>query len=695
MLVVNKNKTIRFKFSFNNGSIFYDPLLEETPEDVYISINRGINSYGSIILSPISLINSSYRISSITASAKDSENYIHPTFTFSVKHTLKIGDEISVYGVGGNYDGSYLVESVVSDYGVTAKSIKLSSLLLSQFNNSLYVARAVKKTDSYIERISESEYNFIYTVPTTLFAGHYTVVIKTTYSQVDQTNEISFQVTEEISKNSVEVTAKELTNSVATIYTNKNHGFFIGDYISLSGADILYDGNYYISNTNSDTEFSFELNIPDQPFETVYPYGTATAIDIQGVSPVLSGPNQPTKISYRPAYDSLTPYSTNSILLIGHADGMPLNDITRVKSIQEAANILGADNKSPLLRAIFEAYNSGAKDIFITCVAPMSEYIEDINDRLNKKAFLLSEDSTPVTMNFYEKYYERLSATYSVVKDYEFIDIIVPVEISMINTGDVDFVTQLAEYCLDFHNSTGFVQLGVIGSRSGGIKDSDIKLLENNLLFKNKFTSYNAQGEISSDIGRFIIPVYGEVNFSHTGFANAYAASAASAFAGTMSNNPVYNGMIRKRLPAAFSLYGGNLSADSLSRLDNMCINTVYRNRRGNSGNPYEIYVSNDYTMAAKNSIFSKTPQMRLAAMVINQIKSLAYDSIGKFSYEKITTKVEEMLSLLVSAQAIRSYTLDAYADRLEKGKLIFEISLISSLNLKNIKFSVSTGPGA
>jgi hypothetical protein len=153
--------------------------------------------------------------------------------------------------------------------------------------------------------------------------------------------------------------------------------------------------------------------------------------------------------------------------------------------------------------------------------------------------------------------------------------------------------------------------------------------------------------------------------------------------------------MIRKRVNSAYSLYGANLSGESLSRLDNLGINTVYRSRKANRGNPYEIYISNDYTLANKNSIFSKTPQIRLAAMVINEIKSIGYQSIGKFSNDKIITNVKSMLESILKAKAIRDYDFDAYADRYEKGVLVFDISLVSSLSLKNIKFSVSTGPGA
>ena len=142
-------------------------------------------------------------------------------------------------------------------------------------------------------------------------------------------------------------------------------------------------------------------------------------------------------------------------------------------------------------------------------------------------------------------------------------------------------------------------------------------------------------------------------------------------------------------------MYGVNLSPDSLSRLDNLGINTIYRSRRAGRGNPFEVYISNDYTIAAKNSIFSKAPQVRLAAMVINEIKSIGYDSIGKFAYETVTAKVRSMLNLLVATKAIREYSLDAYADTYVKGSLIYQITLVSALNLKSIKFSVSAGPGA
>jgi hypothetical protein len=694
MLLAQKGRTIRFRFGFNNGLSYYDPIQENPVKDVYVSVIRGLNGYGNIIENAISYLNSTYRITSISPGSFDSESYISPTFTFDSPNYLSVNDTIIVSGVGGNYDGEYTVEQSLTN-SVVAKAKKLVPLSLSNFDGNKYIARITKKTGTYIERVSDSEYNFIYTVPNNLYPGNYTVLVKTEYQSTDQLVELNFQVADESLSTVHKVKAYKVENSKATLYLEDNHNFVLGDYISVDGVTALLNGSYYTQANSSNDQVSYGLSIPNIAYTSLYPSGNVSLVNNEGVSPVLSGPNQPTKISYKPTYNKLQQYSTNSILLIGHSDNLELNDIIRINSIQEAVNLLGADGRSPLLRGVFEAYNSGAKDIFICSSAPMSEYVEPTEDRNQKRLHLLSNDSTPVKQSFYERYYQRLAATYSVVKFYEFIDIIVPLEASLINTSSVDFVTQLAQYCSEFHNETGFVQIGIIGSRSDGTKDSDIVTLENRLIFKNKFTVLDGNKQTVSDSGRFIIPIYGEMNFNHVGFPTSYTGTAAAAFAGTMSNTPVYSGMIRKRLPAGYSLYGANLSPDSLSRLDNLGINTIYRSRRAGRGNPFEVYISNDYTMAAKNSIFSKAPQVRLAAMVINEIKSIGYDSIGKFAYETVTAKVRSMLNLLVATKAIREYSLDAYADTYVKGSLIYQITLVSALNLKSIKFSVSAGPGA
>ncbi len=687
MMKVVNGQAIRFRFGFVMDGIFFNPLSDSSPVDVHATVIRGQNGSGNIIKSTVSLINSSYRIISVQA------NGTSPTFTFDVNHKLILGNSIQVYGIGGGYDSIYNIASVISSTEVVAQRTEDASLNLSSYNSGGNSARATLINENYFVRISESEYNFVYTVPQGLFGGIYTLVIETINGIKTQTIEHIFQVAPQQSTKTGIIKHKKIKDNVVTLTTQYAHGLTVGSFVSVLSIDNKIDGSYYISDITAENKFSFKLNAT-MVEEDVAIFGNYVGNQIVGVSGQLTGPTRGTSISYRPIYDSMELYSTNSILLIGHSDGLELNEITKINSMQEATNILGANLNSPLLRGVYDAYSCGARNIFVVAAAPMSEYIDDVEQRLDDNDSLISE-ITEEPINFYEKYYERLQKTYLAIKDYDLIDIIVPLEVSIIKTGNVDFVTQLAYYCYDFNNTTGFVQLGIIGSRSSGIKDSDIAILESNPIFKNKLTAYASDGQIFSDAGRYIIPIYGELTFSHVGFNRAYTSSAAAAFAGAMSSNPVYNGMIRKRISGAFSVFGANLSSDSLVRLDNLGINAIYRSRRATRGNPYEAYVSNDYTMANTLSTFTKAPQMRLVAMVINEIKSISNDGLGKSAEDKVTDQVKTMLKSLVAFGAIKNYSLQAYGSKVERGHLIFEITLLSSLGLKNINFSVATGPGA
>jgi hypothetical protein len=100
--------------------------------------------------------------------------------------------------------------------------------------------------------------------------------------------------------------------------------------------------------------------------------------------------------------------ATDRVFLIGHADGLSLNDPLQVADMQEAINILGADQRSPLLRALLEVFNTGGRDIWLVASAPMNEYVENywMTDSYQKM--------NGVDLNFYERYYQRLETTYAV-----------------------------------------------------------------------------------------------------------------------------------------------------------------------------------------------------------------------------------------------------------------------------------------
>jgi hypothetical protein len=305
------------------------------------------------------------------------------------------------------------------------------------------------------------------------------------------------------------------------------------------------------------------------------------------------------------------------------------------------------------------------------------------------------EDATPVLMNFYQKYYDRLEQTYASLERYDNIDIIVPLEASIIGTGNVDFVTQLATHCQDFHDETGAIMLGVIGSRSDGINSSNIDIFEADINFTDKYTMYNPDNSIAGDMGKFVIPIYGEIIINHNFLNISYTSSAAASVAGLLSETAVNQSLIRKKIPSAFGLSGTNLGQAEVDRLDALGINTLIRNNRSRRGNSYEIYLSNDNTMANPSSVYAKAPQMRLISMVINEIRALGDNSISRFSAQKLIEDVRKMLQFLKTNNIIRDYALEAYADSVVKGKIYFDINLTSSLGLRKISFSISSGQGA
>ncbi len=693
MLRVRNGQLVKFRFSFLVNGDFYDPLDLATPVDIYSSVVRGNNSSGSIVNSSTSLINSSYRIIAITAPASIVSGHISATFTFDVNHYLNVGDTVIVYGIGGSYDKEYTVTSIPNNTSIIARTAATTLPTLGSFNNQKHYARLTLKSNAYYDRPSNSEYNFYYKIPQNLFGGTYTVSIQCKYNDRVQTIEHLFEVSRSQIDRVGNIVYKKFDNQIVTLSTDINHDLSIGDKITISEISTAINGDHYITAVPSENKFSFktDISLTNSESATIGKYSANNSV---GISGNLTGPTSGAVISKRPIYDSLEQYTTNSILLVGHCDNIELNQIIRINSIQEATNLLQENTSSPLLRGVYDAFSCGARNIYIMAAAPMSEYIDDISQRLTDMPIFFSQELNS-ELNFYEKYYERLTATYEIAKGYDLIDIIVPLETSMIETGNVNFIAQLAAYCYNFNDKTGYVQMGIIGSKTNGTKDDDIALLEANSNLVNKFTTYKTDGEIESDIGRYVIPIYGELTFNHIGFGNSYTSSAAAAFAGAMSSNPVYNGMIRKRLSGAYSLYGSNLSSDSLARLDNIGMNVVYRSRKAQRGNPYEVNISNDYTLANSKSSFTKTPQMRLVAMVIAEIKSIANDGIVKNAEDKIIMQVKTMLELLVSTRTIKKYDLQSFASKTEMGTLFFQINLVSCLGLKNINFSIITGPGA
>ena len=506
---------------------------------------------------------------------------------------------------------------------------------------------------------------------------------------------------------------------VVSVYRGPDQsGALIGAPISYRYTDANTSPNAYIQR-NGTTEFVFNYKIPENIeaqnslFNGIYTVVAKTFINGNPLSSIAqfelkdtlydltSGTGQGNKsatISYKPSYDDLNQTNMQSILLIGHGDGIEINNPVKINSIQNAIDLLSGNKNSPLLRGVLDAYGAGARNIFICAAAPMSEYVPSVTDRNTAYAIFSESQSNVVPQTFYEKYYKRLIETFKIIKELDYIDIVVPLETSIIKTGGVDFLSQLVHYCDDFHNETGYVQIGVIGSRGNGINAADVDLIKNSKYLKYKYTTFintTSNVQIASDIGRYVIPIYGEAVFSHMQIDFTYTGSVAAAVAGMVAQSDLNMGLTRKRIPGALSLYGIDLTSTQLNDLDSMGINTIYRGVKARRGNVYEVYLTGDYTLANTNSVFSKLPQMRLTSFVASQVKAYGHDYIGKFGYDKVVTNVTNMLSILKKNNSIVDYEFKAEQSTSEKGLLILNINLTSSLGLKKINLSLSAGPAA
>lgn len=474
----------------------------------------------------------------------------------------------------------------------------------------------------------------------------------------------------------------------------------------ISGATPSYIQN--ISSTAtieriSQGSYKLSYQIPEKLFKGTYTIQVSTVASLQTVlkeyyvqcdSPTtadeaFSYSDKNVTISSRSKYSEINNLSTNSILLIGHTDALKEFSIYRPASIQDAINVLRADFDSPLLRGVFDCYAAGGRDIYIMSCGSMSEYVVEVSKR-NEKVFA-DNSATPKTYSFYELYAAKLAICYKLLLDYEFIDIIVPLETSFIQTGTVNFVNQLAEHCDTIQRSTGEVQIGIIGSRSSKSREYDINEIKNaNFAILSETTS---TGEIIKDSGKYIILIYGETVFNHKQIRRSYTSSIAAAYAGSLASNRVDFGMAKKNIEPCVSIFGNELTSIQLKELEKKKVNSVFSGNRARRGLIYDVRVTGDLTQSISEN-YSDISNVRLVAMIIAEIQAMGNNAIGKFATDSLVAAVDNFLKELKRNDLIRDYNFDAFADKIDKGKIYFNISVVSVRTLRSISFNVATGRG-
>lgn len=430
------------------------------------------------------------------------------------------------------------------------------------------------------------------------------------------------------------------------------------------------------------------------------------------------------KIVEKPLYSDLGVGKTDRLALIGHADGLELNTPHRVIDIQETINILGADANSPLLRGMFEAYNMGAKDIWLIASAPMSEYVQydEISD-ISRKTQRADLDN----LNFYQKYSQRLDVTYRMLMEEDFPEIVVPLEAPFFDAGDVDFLTPLLSNCLQRYRRTGNISIGIIGTRIPANTenifnklntDTRISRLEGSSYIYSTKTLYsilkyhyginlfsgNTQSNIldGQDMGKFGMVVIGEGLSNAPQLGYPYTASLAATVAGLMASMPENQSLVNKKLSRISGLVGYKFSQDEIQTLARKRLNVATLTPLGRRGTSYQVFVSTDNSLANgwpdtnadDQSAFWSVATLRLVGKISQNIVSLGRRSLGTIQYAMFKDSVYNYLDKIKAKGLLKDYRLKIYRGNDANRTVYVDLMLYPYFTIREIYFTVEVGPG-
>jgi len=441
-------------------------------------------------------------------------------------------------------------------------------------------------------------------------------------------------------------------------------------------------------------------------------------------SRIIDPPSLYGVIRETPIYNDLGLGATDTVVLIGHANGLPLNVPHRVINIQESLNILGADADSPLVRGMLEAYNTGAKDMWIVAAAPMSEYVpftpSDDQARKTQRADLGG-------LNFYQRYSQRLDETYEMLRTQDFPEIVVPLEAPFYDSGDVDFLTPLLANCLQRYRLTGKVSIGVIGSRipfgAENIADTlmNDRRISRTLNGKNIFSTKNlftilkyhygidlfknsSQSNIldGQDIGKFGMIVLGEGTINTPQINVQYSAPVATFAAALLATRKINEGIIYRKIPKVSSLVGYKFTKEEIKDLAHQRINVATFTPLGRRGNSYEVIIPTDNTLANgwpdsmpdDNTAFWSISTLRLIGKISQKIVGLGKRRLGTVEYALFQNSVKDYLESIRIRKIIRDFSVNIYRAQDENRTVYVDLVVHPFFTLREIYFTVKVGPG-
>lgn len=417
-----------------------------------------------------------------------------------------------------------------------------------------------------------------------------------------------------------------------------------------------------------------------------------------------------------PAYTNMGLGITDRLVLLGHADGLDYYDPYLALNLQDVVNQLEADTDSPLLRGLFEAYYSGARDIWVMPVAPMDEYVAEPSARLVAGAGRGSTSwadlditglyekvnrsrnyrgAAPVTaptesnwdnFNFYERYWHRLEIAYEFLLAQDIPQIVTPIE-ALFNAGGVDFLDQLANHCSDALASTGAIRIGLLGTRTDVINNTVTEVVTEIMA--------DSRLNVDNDAYKFVAVIVGEASITMTEFPVAYTAPASTSVAGRLANLPMAQSIIYKNLPVIAAPAGPDLTVTQIQQLTEAKLNPIVRTTKGRRGEPFQSVVLTDNTMGATGTDFWTIGQIRLLMHVVDRVRAIGYQYVGSVDFVSFKAKVERLMLDLLSKDHIRGYGVQVTRSPNDPNSVLVDLSVTPYLSVRQLTFTTEVGPGA
>lgn len=372
---------------------------------------------------------------------------------------------------------------------------------------------------------------------------------------------------------------------------------------------------------------------------------------------------------------------THRVYLIGHSDHLPLNDPYQVVSMKDAVIKLGLDPADPLLRALLEAYYSGARDIWLVAAAPYDEYVEELSERS-------ASNGDWGGLNFYEQYYNRLEDTYAMLVTEDLPQFVVPFDAPFYGAGEVDFVTQLANHCKDSFVTTGAVRLGIMGADITELNEGVIEAIEADTRLMN----YDVEG-------KFILTVLGRAVYNIAEMVTTHQGSITTAVAGMVSQAPINRAVSFIPIPQVINLSHQTPKANWVERLSAMKVNAASMTQLGKRGRSFQTIMLTDNTLATNGSDYWSLCQLRLVMVVIDRLRIMGKRYLGTIGYIRFQEEVNTYLLELMSKNIIRDFQVEFDRVANDGGAFTETVNIALALKpyfgIRIISFTAAVGPGA